>query len=491
MNKILTLIAAVFVFQSASSQTNPFNERDSIQISGKVIGYLPNQADHFITFSTYDLFGKSTNLAIQIEDDGRFQIKLYQPYEGDVQLNYKEAFVNLYTEPNQVLQLEIYDSKVNEESANENAFVATGALANVNNFMFKFQTAYNQHTFNTRTDLGDKTQTDSAFAAVSVRRLNEELVFLDAFIRDNPVTDQRFIHWQRSRLQYEAGQYILFFPFSGRINKEITQKQLLKFIDAIPVNNENALNCSSYYTFLSRLVDAQVMMINNNPMYDALKTQTGKSTVMICLDEIDKFATGTARELQYLGYVLGRAESKSTPFLDRCKGVISNSFLKQQLSDPQSTRDKSFKEFEVLTRLKALKVNPILKERLILLFSKYQGTALHIDFWGDWCGPCMSELPNYPQLMTTLAGKPVKFLFLSTFTTEESMLAIKDKFKIDGDFVNLSSDEVKILNNVFEFHSYPSHFFINKRGMVIQKMSTITPSTVQRNAKAITSLLAQ
>ncbi|TCC92180.1 redoxin domain-containing protein [Pedobacter frigiditerrae] len=491
MKRIILFMMAFIAFQSAIAQINPFNAKDSVQISGKVVGYDSSQTDHFLSFSTYDLFGRSTSKAIQIEDNGDFLIKLYQSFEGDIQLNYKGAYINVYTKPNNILQLEIYDSKVKQEIHYENAFVAKGELASINNLILKFQTAYDKYPFKSEFDMGDKKQTDSAFAASVVIKLNEQLAFLSAFVEDNQVADQKFINWQRSRFQYEAGQSILFFPFAGKYNKEITQKQLLQLINSIPINNDNALNCSSYYAFLSSLTGAQQIMININPMYDAIKAMNGKNTMGICLDEIDKFATGIARELQYFGSFLRRAGSGSDPmpYLARFNEVIDNPFLKQQIRTVQAPMHKAFNEFDIVARLKALKVKPVLKERLINIFSQYKGMSLYIDFWGDWCGPCMSELPTYPKLIAALAGKQIKFLFLSTFTTVESMLAVKKKFKIDGDFINLSKDEVNIVNNVFEFHSYPSHFLVNDKGAVVSRMSKTTLSTVNEKAEEIATLL--
>ncbi len=491
MKRIMIFIIAFLAIHQALAQTNPFNTKDSVQISGKIIGYNANQADHFITFSTYNVFGRSTSQAIQIENNGNFWIKLYQPYEGDMQLNYKDAYINVYTKPNQNLILDIFDAKVNEETNYGEAFIAKGELAGINNLIFKFKTAFNQHSFKAKTDMGDKKQTDSAFAASVIVKLNEQLLFLNTFIENNKVSNQKFITWQRNHLQYELGQEILFFPFASKLNKEITQAQLLKLLQTIPINNINGFNNSAYYEFLNSLIGAQQIMININPAYDAIKAQNGKNRMGICLDEIDKFATGLTKEMAYYSAFNSKAGSASdpSPFLDRFNTTISNPFLKEKIREVQAPTHSYFKKYDVLSRLKGLKVSEPLKKRLINIFTTYIGTNLYIDFWGDWCGPCMSELPSYPKLITTLAGKPIRFLFLSTFTTEESMLAIKKKFNIDGDFINLSKDEVAMVNNVFEFHSYPSHFMVNDEGIVISKMSKTSLSNVKQKAEEIAQLL--
>ena len=79
----------------------------------------------------------------------------------------------------------------------------------------------------------------------------------------------------------------------------------------------------------------------------------------------------------------------------------------------------------------------------------------------------MMEMPGYPKLISAFEGKPIKFVFFSVKTKEQSVQRVKEKYKINGDFINLTNDEAAILNNVFKFHSYPSHFVVNSEGYVV------------------------
>ncbi len=491
MKIIAVLSIAFFAFFQSLAQS-PFNEKDSIEISGKVIGYNPKQEDHFITFATYNLSGKSKQQAIQISDDGSFWIKLYQPFIGDVQVNYKDAYLNLYAEPKKPIILTINDAKVNRETGQDAAFSVKGELANLNNDILKFATAFTQHQFAVKTDMGDKSQTDSAFAVQIKLRLKEELEFLDLFIKTNQINNQTFINWQRNHLQYTAAKETLFLPFAGKFNKEITQEKLLRLLEGISLNNELAFHNSSYYSFLNMLSLDQQIIININPLYEALKKENKGNSIGILLDEIDKYANGLTKQFLYAqAYSAKGGGSASDPaqFSNRFEQIITNPFLKRQLQIKQVPNQNTFKAYSIVDRLKALKVKEPLKQRLMTIFDKYQGTSLYIHFWGDWCGPCMSELPSYPKLIAAMDGKPIKFLFLSTFTTEESMLAIKEKFKIKGDFINLNKDEVAIVNNIFEFHSYPSHFLVNDKGNVIENMAKIAVDGADKKAQQIEDLL--
>ncbi|MEE1946633.1 TlpA disulfide reductase family protein [Pedobacter sp. KR3-3] len=470
MKKLGILLLAISSCYAAVAQnqtaTNYFNEKDSVQISGKIIGYKPGQGDHFMTFSTYDLRGKATNEAIQIKENGDFWIKLYQPFEGDMLLNYKDAFIDLYTKPGTVIRLEINNDKISSEKNNEGAVVAFGQFAALNNLLFRFHQEFAQQPFS-KVNMGDKTQSDSLYAARKMARLDEQLRFLDSFVKQHQVKDQFFINWKKNELQYKTGIDILFFPFAGKFNDKIVQSQLLKIIEAIPINNPGALNNSAYYGFLKMLSTGQEIMVNINPSYDLAKKQTG-NVIDLYLNEVDKFSTGPSKDILHYNLLVDKASFvKDTLAWDRQVKTISNPFLRQKLIEKKAKTVKGFTSYAILDRLQKLKANKSLKQKLIDLFTQTKGTNLYIDFWGDWCGPCMAEMPSYPRLIDAFKGKPLKFLFLSAFTTEENMLAVKKKYGIEAEFVNLNKDEVAILNNVFEFYSYPSHFLVNSEGRVV------------------------
>ena len=497
MKKSLFIIVAMAAFNHGFAQESAagffFNEKDSIQVSGKIIGYRTDQEDHFMTFSTYNLLGKQTNQSIQIANDGSFWIKLYQPFEGDIQLNYKDAYFPIYTRPGKTVVLDIYNSKVIRETSYADAFVAKGELAEINNLIFRFYTEFNQHAFAIKSDMSDKQQSDSLFAVVNAQKITEELTFLESFIKKNQVKNQQFINWQRNQLNYSAAKEALFFPFAGKFNKEISQKQLLNMIGPVEINNQSAFHNSAYYHFLRMLSSDQQIIININPFYEVLKQENKGNTTALCLDVIDSYAQGLTKELLYYYVFVAKAGSVSDPakFSGRFEATLKEPLLKQQIEPQKTLTLGTFKAYAIVDQLHAQKIAHNLKQKLIKLFETYRGTALYIDFWGDWCGPCMSEMPNYPPLISAMAGKSLKFLFLSAFTSDKAMLATKEKFKINADFVNLTKDEVAVLNNVFGFHSYPSHFLINVEGKVIKEMNKLSIDGTAQKTQEIEQLLAK
>jgi thiol-disulfide isomerase/thioredoxin len=470
MKKLVLLKVAIFIFFVAEAQnsTHSFNQKDSIHISGKIKGYQPSQEDHFITFSTYDLFGNQNNKSIQINNDGSFWIKLFQPFRGDVQMQYKDAYLAIYAIPGVPVNLTINTTTINDSAPDAVMYTGDNPNALTNQLIYNFYIARQNETFKTKPDMGNKKQGDSLYAVGMNARMEEELNFLKSFINKNGVKDRTFMDWQKQEIQYKAGSEILRYLFSGKLNTTITQEQILFYIKNIPINNSAALTNSTYYSFLTMLSGSQQIMVNINPNYEKVR-QSGIQDLSIYLNEIDKFASSTTKELLYLEIYKNSSKTETDIIKDRFQKVIVNPFLKQQLNLKPEVISNKHASYFILEKLKAQKVSGHLNARLIDIFKKLEGKNVYIDFWGEWCDPCMAEMLNYPKLIAAVKDNPIYFLFFSTFTTDKNVLAIKKKYNIEGEFINLTKDEVSIMNNVFDFHSYPSHFLINQQGLVIGK----------------------
>lgn len=476
MKTTLTILFLLCLFKMniclGQQRSEYFNDKDSVFINGKIIGFDPQNGDAFINFLTTEINGSKIKHAFQISPDGCFEIALFQHFAGDITMNYKTAFTNLFTLPGSHLQIQIQNCAVQNGKQDSDVFSAYGELNEVNNLLFEFEHEMRLYDFIYEHKVVSKEQSDSTSIVNSYNKLHEELMFLDAFVSRKNVDNKQFTDWQRNKFIYTAGKAILSYPFMGKINTSITDSQLIELIRPIPINNSSALYNSDYYEFLNLLLVDHLIIVNINPGYEFLKRENGNNTVAVNLDQIDKLAKGITREIMYYDLYFTSFQAKSRKNIpsitsDRFQSVIMDSVLNKMLKRLTDSLEDGFKPYHIVSRIRELKVSDNLKTRLLEIFRNSLGSNVFIDFWGDWCGPCMNEMPAYSKLIDSFKDKPLKFIFLSAHTSDKSAEQIKNRYQIKGDFINLTNDEVAIMNIVFEFHAYPAHFVVNAHGDVV------------------------
>lgn len=465
---ILTTVNIKDICAQSDVRFLPFtSNNDSVVISGKILGYQVDQKDNFIKIITRDLHGEDIKKAFLVESDGNFEVKVYQPFTGNITINYLNAFVEVLTPPNKQIKLEINNEHNNTISPGD--FIAKGSMASVNNTCIKFQEEFQKQAFYKMSNLENSSKSDSIYTAERMLQLQYELKFLGDYVASEQITDRTFIEWQTNELKYIAGHEILFSLFLGKLNKTITTERLISYIKGIPIQNSSALSNGSYYRFLNTLSAGFQIIVNLNPNYEPIKKAQGNNSMAIYLNEFDLYATGISRELLYLNsYPTNKATVASANLLwPRFNKMVQNFVLNKNLNSKRIALTSNFQSYNIFEQIEKEKISDRLKKKLITYFRPYLGKHLYLDFWGDWCQPCLMEMPTYPAVISALEGQEIQFVFFSVMTTEQSMNAIKNKFGINADFIGLNNDEEAVLNNIFNFHSYPAHFILDARGNVI------------------------
>ncbi|MEZ5336920.1 MAG: TlpA disulfide reductase family protein [bacterium] len=95
----------------------------------------------------------------------------------------------------------------------------------------------------------------------------------------------------------------------------------------------------------------------------------------------------------------------------------------------------------------------------ILAVSSFYGKPLVINFWGDWCPPCIDELPALNEVYKERKA-------------EFEMLAISVDSLAAEDFWKQNGYEIPMYHNVdakekLGLSAYPSTFFLNAEGSIV------------------------
>ena len=472
MKRILFLFPVVSIqwLVAQTSDSHFIGPSQRITIKGVIRNYHPADNSKFVSIKTYDLSGKGTDTSLFISNDGHFEAQVYQPFEGNLRFSYNKGYIALYASRDEKIDITIDDAKWQEAKNKTDAMVIGGKSGAVSREINLFTQQLQNQQFAHQPDMGDKTMSDSLFAAERAAQMNEELAFLDKYAGANPLSDKKFVSWAKNNIIYSAGRDILFHCFSGKMNYGMTHHKLVTAIlKDIPLNRPGAVNSAYYYSFLNLLSGDFAIIGNINPQYKDTIRQMGNSALLLNLDKTDQYIDGLARELIYLdtynSQVL-RKNNETARFIHRFKSVIKDPLLAGILTSIAAKENK-FTAYNVLQKISAQPGGDSLAAKMTALFAAGKSAYIFMDFWGSWCSPCMSEMQYYSKLIDQLKDQPVTFFFMAVNTPEKEMRDIQKKYGINGKFVWLNNNEVSILNNAFGFSSYPSHYILDAKGQVL------------------------
>src|SRR5437016_1662897 len=113
--KKLIVISLFIVVSSSHGQIN-YNRQNSliaqsILIKGKIYGYQQGENNAYITFRTYDFYGRLKDTSFYITPGGSFTGSLSQPFESDIAVMYRGGYLDLYYSPGEKLYIEINEVK--------------------------------------------------------------------------------------------------------------------------------------------------------------------------------------------------------------------------------------------------------------------------------------------------------------------------------------------------------------------------------------------
>jgi thiol-disulfide isomerase/thioredoxin len=103
----------------------------------------------------------------------------------------------------------------------------------------------------------------------------------------------------------------------------------------------------------------------------------------------------------------------------------------------------------------------------------FKGKVVYINFWTTTCGPCRAEFPELNRLQKKYKDSAVVFLSMAPETDLKVKSYLK-KYKIELPILA----NTESLFNEWHIVAYPTHYFIDKRGIVreITRGTSVRPN---------------
>lgn len=469
--RIFLALLVCLAFQSSQAQYRSFFNLDHPNtLEGKIRNYKQREDNRFFKVRTFDVAGRHKDTSVEIKPDGSFYVRFLMPGATDIWIQYAGTFVHFLQYIGNSSTLEI-DDKVWMASDNKaSAIKSVDEMSRISAMVIDFRYHLWNDILKTPVDWQDKSKTDEEMVNARLRRLKEQLEYLEKYIREKNVRDNLFKQWTKYDMIFEAGQEIAFTLFTSSRHKSYTIDQLFTLLKNFPVDSMPSGMTSNFYAFARTFAGDLLVSHNINPAYEALRKQPDHSVAQFLLDKMDSVDKSSSTDiwykLLYYNLYVALPPAQTSFYETRFYGKTRDQLLNKNMDEVRVKYEKPFTEFDLLAKLRSYNVDASLKQRLIQLLESRKDSYVFMDFWGTWCGPCMREMPHYAEFIRRLKDKNISFFFMGVNTPEADALKVKEKYKIDGNFFTLTESEEAILLNLLSIKGYPTHVLLRPGSMV-------------------------
>lgn len=93
------------------------------------------------------------------------------------------------------------------------------------------------------------------------------------------------------------------------------------------------------------------------------------------------------------------------------------------------------------------------------------GQAVVLNLWAMWCPPCRAEMPDFERVWQRYADEDVVFLAVNQGETAADIAAFQAEIDETMTFP-IALDPDFSVSDLYEVDSFPTTFFIDKRGVI-------------------------
>lgn len=272
-----------------------------------------------------------------------------------------------------------------------------------------------------------------------------------------------YVDLEKERLQYNAVanklNSISYRKNMLRMGDDIPDGFLEKLVKSVPLENEKFIGESRYMLFLHEYTNLKSL-----EKYES-KSEVKRSEMPISIymaEEINEIFTGKVKDA-FLTYRLSMLlESSRSEYDSKVLEYFS---------------DKRMRDFMEDYFYSSVALKPGTKMPYFYLVNQkgedvestdYLGKIVLINFWADWCKPCIIEFPHENALVEKYKGKPVKIININIESTPERWKEYISRYGLKMD--NLYANEIwtKNLKTKYDITGIPHSVLLDWNGNVVE-----------------------
>ncbi|OFY43695.1 MAG: hypothetical protein A2X18_09630 [Bacteroidetes bacterium GWF2_40_14] len=281
-------------------------------------------------------------------------------------------------------------------------------------------------------------------------------------------------------------RYYFMFKYSGKNNSNGLQlpEGFLGFLKRVEsLYNNTAINSGAY-----ELLDYYTMIATSEIPRDSAKSED------IMMHLFNKLRV--SNENAILNQMLVGNFFFNTLCRNKTDFFINNEkFLDENISEPFIKTPLKLNYAQVKKNIEKphLVHDPIIKSLegtsggilLDSILKANKGKVIYIDFWANWCGPCIAAFPMSKILKDKYEGKNVVFVYLCLDSNIELWKKNISTLGSSGIHHVCTKEENMSLMKGFQIHGIPYFVLINKQGLITESGNYLVPANPETEEKIV------
>jgi len=105
--------------------------------------------------------------------------------------------------------------------------------------------------------------------------------------------------------------------------------------------------------------------------------------------------------------------------------------------------------------------------KTMISLDSLKGKYVFLDFWAEWCGPCIAEFPHLKELYSKTDRAKFEIIGIAGRSSFDGIKKLIDQHEVT--WPQIFSDETNKIIEKYEIRAYPTVFLIDTDGIIIAK----------------------